>query len=87
MSGGAGPLRVRPVRVTNHLSINIYELAQPADLVNAWYDGDSEATVQDPDPFGVVMWPGALFASRRLWATREELAGAKVLVMGAGDRH
>ena len=79
---GAGPLRVRPVRVANDLTINIYELAQPADLVNAWYGGDGRATGQDP--FGVVLWPGALFASRRLWAAREELAGAKVLVMGAG---
>jgi predicted nicotinamide N-methyase len=77
---GAQPVRLRPVTISPELTVTVYELAQPTDLVNSWYEAPSSAA----DPFGVVLWPGALYASRRLWERRESLAGASVAVMGAG---
>ena len=76
-SAAADPVRRRTVQVTADLAVTVWELAQPADLVNAYNAGHSM-----PDPFGVVLWPGALFAARRLCSSSIE--GKTILCMGTG---
>ena len=76
----SGPLRVRPVRVANDLTINIYELL---NLQTSSMHGTEETGVRRDRTHLEWCCGRRLFASRRLWAAREELAGAKVLVMGA----
>ena len=71
------------MEVTPALCVKVCEFAQPSDLVQAHYDDVDDA---EPDPFGLVLWPGALFAARRLCEhdINGGVAGRTCLVMGAG---
>ena len=74
------PVRSRAVSITPELTLSVYELAQPAQLVHDWSHGAKTAS----DPFGVVLWPGALFAARRLCMRPDDVSGATCCVVGAG---
>ena len=79
LSGGS-PLRRRAVPITPDLTLSVFEVASPAQLVEQWSTGIKTAS----DPFGVVLWPGALYAAQKLSASPEKIAGATCLVVGAG---
>ena len=77
VSSCAPPLRARPVQVTPDLAITVYEVNDPSHLVRDWsFGGNRQGAFCDP--FGTVLWPGALFAARRLAARREDVAGRDV---------
>ena len=73
------PLRSRKVEISPQLTLSVFEVARPASLVEQWSSGVKTAA----DPFGVVLWPGALYAARRLAASPPR-DGETCLVVGAG---
>ncbi len=69
--------------------ITIWELEKPSKLLEMWWstDLDSSAAVkkqQIGDPFGCVMWPGSILASKELVKHRDAVIGSTVLILGAG---
>ena len=80
LSTSTNPLRLRPVQIAPSLEVAVYELREPADLIHAYYATPLAAA----DPFGTVLWPGALYASRRLYSNREKIKDSTVLILGAG---
>ena len=80
MAGGP-PVRARAVQVTPELELSVYELSSPGELVQQHWLGNS---VGGADPFGTVLWPGALFASRRLCANADDVRDRTVLCLGTG---
>ena len=78
-------LRPRTVVVRpSALEVTIYELAHPRELVELWMGGGQGPPRVGPDPFGVVLWPGAHLAARLLDASRDGLRGSSVVALGAG---
>lgn len=69
------PLRQRTVAVTPNLDITVFELSSPGDLVQQHWTGQSSGK----DPFGTVLWPGALFAARKMCARPELIRDRDVL--------
>lgn len=75
----------------HRLDVTIWEMHQPSELIQEWWSIDrSEQERRVGDPFGVVMWPGSILASRELMkqhlCNRNEasITNATVLVLGAG---
>jgi predicted nicotinamide N-methyase len=77
---GGNPVRPRTVRVVDGLEVTVLELARPQELVESW----ASAPGSGLDPFGLVVWPGAQFASRLLAEEPAAVEGADVLVLGVG---
>lgn len=75
------PIRVRTVPVMPDLSLSVYELASPGDLVQQHWLGKQPGHT---DPFGTVLWPGALFAARKMCAKSELVRDRDVLCLGTG---
>ena len=59
----------------------MYELASPGDLVQQHWLGKQPGHT---DPFGTVLWPGALFAARKMCAKSELVRDRDVLCLGTG---
>jgi predicted nicotinamide N-methyase len=78
---GGPPVRARCVQVTPELELSVYELSSPGELVQQHWLGKSAGGA---DPFGTVLWPGALFASRRLCANADNVRGRTILCLGTG---
>ena len=78
---GSAPIRPRTVNVTPSLQLTVFELASPGELVQQHWLG---RTGVRSDPFGTVLWPGAVFASQRLCERPERVAGRDVLCLGTG---
>lgn len=60
-----------------------------ADLIQEWWSiDDAERKARVGDPFGVVMWPGSILASKELvkqyYTSPTNIENATVLVLGAG---
>eukprot|EP00581_Thalassiosira_minuscula_P016439 CAMPEP_0183717132 /NCGR_PEP_ID=MMETSP0737-20130205/10825_1 /TAXON_ID=385413 /ORGANISM="Thalassiosira miniscula, Strain CCMP1093" /LENGTH=942 /DNA_ID=CAMNT_0025946515 /DNA_START=175 /DNA_END=3000 /DNA_ORIENTATION=+ len=73
------------------LDVTIWEMDKPSDLIQEWWSIDeSERSARVGDPFGVVMWPGSILASRELMREhyylplKSPITNATVLVLGAG---
>lgn len=74
------------------LDVTIWEMDKPSDLIQEWWSIDeSERSVRVGDPFGVVMWPGSILASKELMkqhyfpsSKSSPLINSTVLVLGAG---
>ena len=68
------------------LSVTVWEMEKPSTLIEYWMSTDTSASDKDKigDPFGVVMWPGSILASREIMNRRHIVANATVLVLGAG---
>lgn len=88
---GKIPVRSRsvPIDTTEVDTIQIWELEEPSKLMEMWWsaDLDPSATVKKEkigDPFGVIMWPGSILASKELVKHRDQVANSTVLVLGAG---
>ena len=86
------PLRPRTLQIDPTLSVTIFEIAKPKELVELWMGaGSSDAvgafssgTRPECDPFGVVLWPGAQLAAQILSAHKEALRGRTVCTLGVG---
>ena len=86
------PLRPRTLQIDPTLSVTIFEIAKPKELVELWMgagssDADgafSSGTRPECDPFGVVLWPGAQLAAQILSAHKEALRGRTVCTLGVG---
>lgn len=82
--------RTVPISTTTIPSLTIYELESPSSLVELWYQSNPDhqpsttSASGSGDPFGVVMWPGSVRASRELVRWKEEVRDKVVLVLGAG---
>jgi len=85
-------IRPRTIEVCKSLAVTVYELASPRELVELWMSGDNSRAVgalsrgagDMPDPFGVVLWPGAHLAARLLDTNSASVRGCTVLALGAG---
>merc|ERR1711862_1021384 len=70
--------------------ICVWEMDKPSDLIQEWWSIDgNEKSTRMKDPFGVVMWPGSIVASRLLMqehisTNKSQIANSTVLVLGAG---
>lgn len=76
---------------TERLDVTVWEMDKPSDLIQEWWSIDeSERSSRVGDPFGVVMWPGSILASKELMKrhhsspSRSPMTNATVLVLGAG---
>ena len=51
----------------NSLNVTVWEMDKPSKLIQEWWSIDeSERCSRVGDPFGVVMWPGSILASKEL---------------------
>lgn len=82
---GADPYDGEDLRVT------VWEVEKASDLVQATWSSAAEAvrpfgreSRRTVDPYGVVVWPGSILASRELVRRRDEVKGRRVLVLGSG---
>lgn len=72
------------------LDVTVWEMASPSEMIQNWWSVDqSERTSGIGDPFGVVMWPGSIVASKMLMKQhftnlQSPVANATVLILGAG---
>lgn len=73
------------------LDVTVWEMDQPSDLIQEWWSIDeAERAARVGDPFGVVMWPGSILASREMMQQhyssplKSPIANATVLILGAG---
>ena len=76
-------LKKREVTIDDALSVSVYELADPSELVKRWMENHNLST----DPFGTVMWPGSIVASRllkRRVSKNSTTKPLKVLILGCG---
>jgi len=78
-----------PINAGEIEDITIWELEKPSKLMEMWWsaDLDPSAAVKKEkigDPFGVIMWPGSILASKELANHVDEVRNSTVLVLGAG---
>jgi predicted nicotinamide N-methyase len=77
----------RNVPITKNLTITVYEMKEPAEEVNAYWDVIT-TTIRDSnilDPFGIVTWPGSVKAAQELVEKAKSAVKDKtVVVLGAG---
>lgn len=74
------------------IDVTVWEMDEPSELIQEWWMTDlEERSARLGDPFGVVMWPGSILASKELMiqhhsaaASSSPLSNATVLVLGAG---
>eukprot|EP00562_Extubocellulus_spinifer_P032885 CAMPEP_0178731708 /NCGR_PEP_ID=MMETSP0699-20121125/30180_1 /TAXON_ID=265572 /ORGANISM="Extubocellulus spinifer, Strain CCMP396" /LENGTH=361 /DNA_ID=CAMNT_0020383785 /DNA_START=1379 /DNA_END=2464 /DNA_ORIENTATION=- len=86
--------RTVPLGITNpsvaeerdgkELSVTIWEVEKPNEMIELWWASGESDRETIGDPFGVVMWPGSILAAREMAARRDEIVNRTVLVLGAG---
>ncbi len=75
----------RTINIAEDMNVTIWELERPSSLIQEWWSLDeNERESRVGDPFGVVMWPGSIVASKELMKQQENVANATVLILGAG---
>jgi predicted nicotinamide N-methyase len=80
-------IKRRVVPLTEKLTIKVWELEKTADIVENYWNEQSQQVVpkrQALDPFGLVSWPGAVLASHELVQNRDLVYGRTVLILGSG---
>jgi hypothetical protein len=75
--------------LTKKLDITIWEMEKPSEIIQTWWSVDESERTSMGDPFGVVMWPGSIVASRELMRQHylnspSLVANSTVLILGAG---
>lgn len=82
---GNVPIISRTINIAEGMNVTIWELERPSSLIQEWWSLDeNERESRVGDPFGVVMWPGSILASKELMKQQENVVNARVLVLGAG---
>lgn len=84
--------RTVPICTDEIKEITVWELEQPSKLMEMWWSTPHDSSETElkkkkekiGDPFGVIMWPGSILASRELVRHRQWVSGSTVLVLGAG---
>jgi predicted nicotinamide N-methyase len=89
-----GKIRISSRKVpigTNEIKdVTVWELEKPYNLMEKGYSTPIDSSEQEVekkkigDPFGVIMWPGSILASRELVRHGHNVSGSTVLVLGAG---
>lgn len=70
--------------------VTVWELDNPSKLMEMWWSADldpASAPIKKEkigDPFGVIMWPGSILASKELARHQKEVFNSTVLVLGPG---
>lgn len=69
--------------------ITIWELESPSKLMQLWWDADLDPSAvvkkeKIADPFGTVVWPGSILASKELIQHKDQITNSTVLVLGCG---
>lgn len=79
------PVRARAVPIdTKEIdTITAWELEDPSTMMEEWW-ADEEGKKELVDPFGVIMWPGSILASKEMVHHKAQVANKTVLVLGAG---
>ncbi|GAX11019.1 hypothetical protein FisN_2Lu548 [Fistulifera solaris] len=94
------PIVSRIVPITNEWNVTVWEWETPAPLVEDYWSSHQEQLQQQSnsqkkqllkettedllDPFGLILWPGAVVASHELLQHNHLLRNATVLVLGSG---
>lgn len=79
-----------PIGTNEIKDITVWELENPSELMEMWWSTPVDSPEQEMekkkigDPFGVIMWPGSILASRELVRHGHRVSGSTVLVLGAG---
>ena len=82
---GHVPIISRTIHIANDMNVTVWEMEKPSEIIQEWWSiDDSERTSRVGDPFGVIMWPGSILASRELMRQHKAVSNATVLVLGAG---
>jgi predicted nicotinamide N-methyase len=82
---GHVPIISRTIHIANDMNVTVWEMESPSEIIQEWWSIDeSERTSRVGDPFGVIMWPGSILASRELMKQHKAVSNATVLVLGAG---
>jgi hypothetical protein len=71
------------------IEVTIWEMEKPSEMIQTWWSVEESDRRSMGDPFGVVMWPGSIVASRELmkhhyYSSPSLIANSTVLVLGAG---
>eukprot|EP00566_Odontella_aurita_P014778 CAMPEP_0113600328 /NCGR_PEP_ID=MMETSP0015_2-20120614/42648_1 /TAXON_ID=2838 /ORGANISM="Odontella" /LENGTH=351 /DNA_ID=CAMNT_0000508577 /DNA_START=37 /DNA_END=1092 /DNA_ORIENTATION=- /assembly_acc=CAM_ASM_000160 len=66
------------------LTATVWEVEHPSEMMEMWWSAGATDKDKIGDPFGVVMWPGSILASREMARHRDEIRGKTVLLLGAG---
>ena len=82
---GNVPIISRTINIAENMNVTIWELERPSSLIQEWWSLDeNERESRVGDPFGVVMWPGSIVASKELMKQQKNVLNAEVLILGAG---
>mmetsp|Transcript_10318 Transcript_10318/g.14829 ORF Transcript_10318/g.14829 Transcript_10318/m.14829 type:complete len:176 (+) Transcript_10318:2-529(+) len=82
---GHVPIISRTIQIADDMNVTVWEMEKPSEIIQEWWSIDeSERTSRVGDPFGVIMWPGSILASRELMKQQQTVSNATVLVLGAG---
>eukprot|EP00986_Skeletonema_menzelii_P015483 scaffold11881_cov149-Skeletonema_menzelii.AAC.10 len=82
---GHVPIISRSIQIADEMNVTVWEMEKPSEIIQEWWSIDeSERTSRVGDPFGVIMWPGSILASRELMKQQQAVSNATVLVLGAG---
>ena len=82
---GHVPVISRTIQIADDMNVTVWEMEKPSEIIQEWWSIDeSERTSRVGDPFGVIMWPGSILASRELIKHQQAVSNATVLVLGAG---
>lgn len=82
---GHVPIISRTIHIAGDIDVTVWEMERPSEIIEEWWSIDeSERTSRVGDPFGVVMWPGSILASKELLKQHRAVANATVLILGAG---
>lgn len=71
------------------INVTIWEMERPSEIIQRWWSVEESERHLMGDPFGVVMWPGSIVASKELMkhhycSPKSQIENATVLVLGAG---
>lgn len=82
---GHVPIISRTIQIADDMNVTVWEMEKPSEIIQEWWSIDeSERASRVGDPFGVIMWPGSILASRELMKQQQAVSNATVLVLGAG---
>ncbi len=79
-----------PIESEGIEDVTVWELDNPSKLMEMWWSADldpASAPIKKEkigDPFGVIMWPGSILASKELARHQKEVYNSTVMVLGPG---
>ena len=74
---------------TETIEVTVWEMEKPSEIIQTWWSVEESDRAAMGDPFGVVMWPGSIVASKELMKNHHcnspsKVENSTVLVLGAG---